>query len=200
MATAYLAGVDSDLASLIEKNGMPPLWEREPGFATLVHIILEQQVSLASARAAYDKLQRELDEVLPERLLSLEDHVMKAIGFSRQKMRYSRLLASAILEGSFDLDGLPAFDDDTARKRLMALKGVGKWTADVYLMMALRRRDVWPEGDLALAVAVQHVKCLDERPEPGLLSQIAAPWRPWRAIAARVLWNHYLTDIAHRKR
>ena len=190
---AELAERDRDFETVLEEHGPPPLWGRKPGFPTLVQIILEQQVSLASAKAAYNKLEEALGEVTPERLLSLEDDELKTIGFSRQKSRYCRGLAQAIVDGGFDIAGLRRLSDDEAKRELMSLKGVGRWTADIYLLMALRRPDVWPSGDLALAKAAQQVKNLPATPDYDRLDAMAEDWKPWRAVAARILWHHYLS-------
>ncbi len=187
-----LAGRDPDLAAILGELGPPPLWAREPGYATLVHIILEQQVSLASARAAYDRLLAAAAPLTPLRFLQLDDETLRAIGFSRQKTTYCRYLAQAISEGALDLAALFEMDDASVRVELTQIKGIGPWSADIYLLMALLRPDVWPSGDLALAVAVQEVKQLPARPSPAELDQIGAAWRPWRAVAARLLWSHYL--------
>lgn len=159
-----------------------------------MQIILEQQVSLASAKAAFTKLERSLGEVTPEGLLVLDDDDLKAMGFSRQKTRYSRGLAQATVDGDLDLSGLRVLSDEDARATLMSLKGIGRWTADIYLLMALRRPDVWPIGDLALAKAAQQVKRLPDLPDHGDLDRLAETWKPWRAVAARVLWHHYLSS------
>jgi DNA-3-methyladenine glycosylase II len=170
------------------------MWNRRPGFPTLLHIILEQQVSLASARAAFDRLRAAASPLTPARFLELDDATLKAIGFSRQKTAYGRHLAQSIVHGHFRLAALNRMDDATARAELLKLNGVGPWTADIYLLMALRRPDVWPSGDLALALAVQRVKRLPSRPTPDELDAIGAAWRPWRAVAARVLWHYYLSQ------
>lgn len=188
----YLTSVDEDFAWIYGEIGLPPLWERQPGFATLVYIILEQQVSLASARAAFLKLQQALPAVTPDAFLTLDDSELKEIGFSRQKTRYSRGLAQAVLNSEIDLDGLSALDDTSARTELLKITGIGPWTADIYLLMALLRPDIWPSGDLALATAVQNLKGLSARPGPAELEAIAQPWKPWRAVAARLLWHYYL--------
>ncbi len=148
---------DRDLARVVDQYGPPPMWARRPGFPTLVHIILEQQVSLASARAAFNRLKAAI-RVTPRNLLTLDDATLKAIGFSRQKTGYARHLAQAILDRRFSPAALAQMDDELARAALIELKGIGVWSADIYLLMALRRPDVWPHGDLALAVAAQHVK------------------------------------------
>jgi DNA-3-methyladenine glycosylase II len=187
-----LAERDFDLAQILAALGPPPLWAREPGFPTLVHIILEQQVSLASARAAFNRLTTAVSPLTPERFLELDDASLKTIGFSRQKTAYSRLLAESILSGDTNLDALGRMEDETARSALLRIKGIGPWTADIYLLMALRRPDIWPSGDLALATAVQTVKRLPYRPSPDQLDEIGRHWQPWRAVAARVLWHYYL--------
>jgi DNA-3-methyladenine glycosylase II len=183
---------DADLAAIVARHGAPPLWARQPGFPTLVLIILEQQVSLASARAAFDRLTAATDPLTPARLLRLSDAALKQIGFSRQKAAYARGLARAIEEGSFEPAVLPGLSDDEVRAELIRLKGIGPWSADVYLLMALGRPDVWPAGDLALQIAAQEVKGLTARPSARELTALAEPWRPWRSVAARILWQHYL--------
>ncbi len=190
---AALCNQDPDLAAVVDRFGPPPFWTREPGFVTLVHIILEQQVSLASAQAALDRLKVEADPLIPQSLLALDDETLRRVGFSRQKTRYARLLAEAILTGGLDVDGLAALPDAEAQSALTALKGIGPWTADVYLLMALRRADMWPIGDRALVVAAREVKGLDHDPSATEMSEIGEAWRPVRAVAARILWHHYLS-------
>jgi DNA-3-methyladenine glycosylase II len=188
-----LAIRDSDLARVIETYGAPPLWVREPGFPSLVYIILEQQVSLASARAAFQRLRAAASPLTPARFLKLSDAQLKQIGFSRQKTLYTRLLAESLVKRHLDLNDLHELSDDAARKFLIAFKGIGAWTADIYLLSALRRPDIWPIGDLALAVAVQEVKRLRSRPSPERLEKLSQLWRPHRAVAARLFWHAYLS-------
>ncbi len=197
-AVGELARHDADLAGVVERYGAPPLWVRDPGFPTLVYIILEQQVSLASAKAAFDRLKTAVRPLTPGRFLKLDARQLKRIGFSRQKTHYTRLLAEAIAKRHFNLHVLHELHDDAARKMLIALKGIGPWTADIYLLSALRRPDIWPVGDLALATAVQAVKKLRRRPSPEKLERMSAPWRPWRAVAARLFWHHYLSERGQR--
>ena len=185
--------LDADLAFVIQQHGSPPFWARDPGFATLIHIILEQQVSLASAQAAFDRLQAATSPLTPESLLGLDDDAMRAIGFSRQKTDYARTLARYVAEDRLDLDSLGELSDGEAAAQLQQLKGIGPWSAQVYLLMALRRSDVWPLGDLALIGAAQEVKRLPQRPTAHEMNRLAEPWRPWRAVAARILWHHYLS-------
>ena len=192
-ALKTLAARDRDLAEIVEAHGPPPMWSRDPGFPTLVQIILEQQVSLASARAAFEKLEATLGGVSPEGLSSLGPDELRQVGFSRQKARYCRALAEAVTAGRFDIGGLSTLSDDDARAALMSQTGIGAWTADIYLLMALRRPDVWPTGDLALAKAARTVKQLDSVPDQRQLEELSELWRPWRAVAARLLWHQYLS-------
>ncbi len=184
---------DADLARVIQTYGAPPLWVREPGFPSLVYIILEQQVSLASARAAFQRLLAAASPLTATRFLRLSDAQLKQIGFSRQKTLYTRLLAESLVKRHLDLNELHDLPDDAARKFLIALKGIGTWTADIYLLSALRRPDIWSIGDLALAVAVQEVKRLRSRPSPERLERLSQLWRPYRAVAARLFWHAYLS-------
>lgn len=191
-AVGELAHKDRELEQVVQVYGRPPLWVREPGFPTLVYIILEQQVSLASAKAAFDRLQAVVKPLTPKRFLNLNDAELLRIGFSRQKTLYTRLLAESLARRHFDLRYLHELPDDSAHKMLVAFKGIGRWTADIYLLSALRRPDIWPTGDLALATAVQEVKRLRKRPSPERLEALSVPWRPWRAVAARLFWHAYL--------
>ncbi len=188
-----LAGQDPDLADVFTAFGPPPLWAREPGFPTLVYIILEQQVSLASARAAFNRLAQAISPITPQAFLELDDATLKTIGFSRQKTGYGRILARAVLEGELDLAALEHMQEDQVRAELTRIKGIGRWTADIYLMEALLHPDIWPSGDLALAIAVQRVKKLSALPGKMELESIGESYRPWRAIAARMFWHHYLS-------
>ena len=190
---AELAQRDSDLATIVARLGPPPLWARAPGFPTLIHIILEQQVSLASARAAFDRLLGLVSPLTPEGFLTLPETALRAVGFSRQKSHYSRLLATALVAGQLDLQELAQLPDVQAHAALVQLKGIGPWSADIYLLMALGRPDIWPVGDLALQIAVQQVKQLSQRPSAQEMLTVAESWRPWRAVAARLLWHHYLS-------
>ena len=197
-AVRRLARGDNDLATIYLAYGVPPMWGRAEGFATLVHIILEQQVSLASARAAFDRL-RAAAPVTPQMFLQFADDELKRFGFSRQKTRYCRLLAEAILAEQVDLAGFGDLSDGEVRTRLTSLTGIGNWTADIYLLMALRRPDIWPVGDLALATALQQVKRLPARPKPEQIEAIGESWRPFRAVAARLLWHLYLKSRESRE-
>jgi DNA-3-methyladenine glycosylase II len=188
-----LVAEDKDLRAVVERHGPPPLWARAPGFETFVQIILEQQVSLASGAAAYDRLVRAVGRIDPEVLAGTDPAILEGAGLTRQKTRYLRALGTAVAGGSLDLDGLGRLDDVGVRENLCALPGIGAWTADVYLLMALRRPDAWPSADIALATSMARVKRLSARPAPDEMALLALPWRPWRAVAARILWHAYLS-------
>ncbi|MDH3217424.1 MAG: DNA-3-methyladenine glycosylase 2 family protein [Candidatus Krumholzibacteria bacterium] len=185
---------DSDLARISNQLGPPPMWARRPGFPTLVRIILEQQVSLASARATYEKLTGTVGRLTPPRFLRLDGPTLRKIGFSRQKAQYCGELAHLIVTRRLVLKSLESDNDARAKARLVEIKGIGSWSADIYLLMALLRPDVWPSGDLALAVTVRRVKRLMSVPDPDELERIARHWQPWRAVAARMLWHYYLSE------
>ncbi len=174
---AALIEIDNDLKGVVAKFGAPPLWERPQNFSTLLLIILEQQVSLASAKAAFNKLKSVAGEVTPKRFLEFTDTELREFGFSRQKTRYGRILSEAILSGELDLDALTKLDDDEGRKELMKLTGIGVWTANIYLLMALRRPDIYPPGDLALAKAMQQIKKLPKVPTNEEQLKIAEAWK-----------------------
>ena len=190
---AALSAADPDLAAVVTRFGPPPLWARRPGFATLVQIVLEQQVSLASGRATFGRLREAWGEVTPERFATLTTAQVRSAGVTRQKTSYCLGIARQIVDGTLDLRRLGRADDDAARRRLVEVRGIGPWTADIHLLMALGRPDVWPNGDLALATAAQQVKRLGRRPDTDRLRRLAAGWVPWRAVAARILWHHYLS-------
>ncbi|MDZ7961843.1 MAG: DNA-3-methyladenine glycosylase [Aulosira sp. DedQUE10] len=194
-ALIVLANLDSDFARILEKFGPPPIWERETGFPTLLRIILEQQVSLAAARAVYARLCGVVQPLTPENFQALDDVQLRGIGFSRQKMLYCRELANAIRNGQLDLSKLEAMDETIIRSELKRIKGIGDWTVDIYLLMALQRPDVFPKGDLGVAIALQKLKGLTTRPTPVQIEAIAQHWRPWRAVATRILWHYYLNAL-----
>jgi DNA-3-methyladenine glycosylase II len=200
IAVRRLAARDVDLRTTVERFGSPPLWDRPSGFPTLVHIILEQQVSLASAAAAFGRLEARLGTLTPAGFLELTDAELLGIGFSRQKARYARALASAVEDATLDIGGLGALDDEAVERELVALPGIGPWTATIYRLMVLRRPDAWPASDIALAQSLAEVRGLAERPSPGDMLAIAETWRPWRAVAARILWHGYLETRAERRR
>jgi len=194
IACKKLSKEDEDLALIFQTYGVPPLWAREPTFSTLLHIILEQQVSVASAQSAFNKLREKLSgEITPENLLSLSDEEMKAAYFSRQKTAYARDLARNITNGSLDLNRFENLSNEEIKRELKKIKGIGEWTSDIYLLMAMLRTDVMPKGDLALHVAWQRLKRLKHRPTSEEFLQIAERWKPLRSVAARLLWHFYLS-------
>jgi DNA-3-methyladenine glycosylase II len=193
IACIELSAANEHFRLVLEKHGTPPLWDRQPGFATLLQTILEQQVSLASAKACFDKLTRHLGPVTPQGILRLSDAELKTIGFSRQKTSYARHLAAAVLEQTIDLDALAAMPDAEAKSELIRLKGIGEWTSDIYLLMALLRPDIMPRGDVALHTAWQNLSG-GPRPSSDEFLIIAERWRPFRSTAARLLWHFYLSE------
>lgn len=188
-----LAERDSHLAAVFERYGAPPLWDRPPGFATLLQIILEQQVSLASAKACFEKLQDAVGVITPEKLLILSDSELKTIGFSRQKTSYARQLSEAIIENRIELDELAFLSDADVKAELIKLRGIGEWTSDIYLLMALLRPDVMPKGDIALHAAWHRISG-EKRPTSDEFLGIAERWKPFRSVAARLLWLFYLSE------
>ena len=193
-ALHQLAARERRFGDILDAYGPPPLWARKPGFATLVLLILEQQVSIASARATFARLQEAAGETVPDALLAMSDAAMNAVGVSRQKIRYIRELSIACKEGRLDLKALNRAPDHEVERALIALPGIGPWTAQVYLAMALRRPDVFAAGDLALQIVVHERWRLRSRPNPERLLKIAEPWRPLRGAAMRLLWHAYLTE------
>jgi DNA-3-methyladenine glycosylase II len=189
-----LAAMDADLQSIINKYGYPPMWARPNTFESLVHIILEQQVSLASALSALNKLKERIQEITPARVLLLTDEELKACYFSRQKTLYVKHLAECILEGKLSLAELETLPDDEVRGRLTAIKGISNWTVDIYLIFILHRADIFPIGDLAAVNALKKVKNL-----PGSVSReeimlIIDDWKPYRTLATMLLWHFYLEE------
>lgn len=195
-ASRALARRDPDLGAIVRRHGPPPLWARRLGFATLIRIILEQQVSLAGARTMFERLRASIGKVTPPVIADFGVDGMRGIGFTRQKASYCHGLAADILSGRVDLAAIARANDDAGRATLLSVRGLGPWSVDVYYLMALRRPDVWPHGDLALAIAVHEVKGLRPRPDHRRLTKIAEQWAPWRSVAARILWTHYLVARA----
>jgi DNA-3-methyladenine glycosylase II len=192
LAARELAARDELLARIHATYGDPPLWRRAAGFTTLVHIILEQQVSLKSAKSMLVRLEGAIEPFTPERFLELGDLHLRGLGVTRQKSAYLIDLSTSIVNSDLSFTKLERMSDDEARTALTRIKGIGLWSADVYLLMAMRRADIWPAGDLALAVAMKELKGLATRPGPLELEQLAEQWRPLRAVAARMLWQYYL--------
>ncbi len=192
LGAEQLAALDPDFDALLQRFGPPPLWPREPGFATLVQIILEQQVALKAARTLFERLDRHLGGVRPAAVLEVGEAGLRDQGLTRQKARYCHELARRVDSGALNLEQLARQPDADGRQALLAVPGLGPWSVDVYYLMALRRPDVWPQGDLALAVALQDIKGLASPPTRAEQHRFASAWSPWRAVAARLLWVHYL--------
>lgn len=195
-----LAASDKDLAGIMHAFGYPPMWKRPNTFETFVHIILEQQVSLASALSALNKMREKIKQVQLENLLLLTDEEFKACYFSRQKTLYVKHLAEAILNNHLDLNEMEKLSDDDIRSKLIKLKGIGNWTIDIYLMFVLQRADVFPIGDLAAVNALKRLKKLPKETPIDELLAIAANWQPYRTIAAMLLWHYYLSSPFKKRR
>ncbi len=193
-ASEWLAERDDALARVLKEYGYPPLWDRAPGFATLVHIILEQQVSLASANATFHRLRQRVDPLTPKGLLALSDEVLRSIGFSRQKIHYVRHLARAVTDGALVLEHLTHLPDEEVRQALKRIKGIGDWTADIYLSECLLRPDILPCGDIAMQEAFRALKGLPRRPSAIEFETYTGHWRPWRSVGTRMLWHFYLCE------
>lgn len=198
-----LAQRDAPLRAVLDEHGMPEFWHRPASFASLVLFVVEQQVSLASAKATFDRMAAALGGVTPKTVFAADEGLLSGAGLTRQKLRYVRLLAVEAVEGRLDLAALATEPDDVVRARLTALTGIGPWTADVYLLSCLRRPDIWPVGDRALQVGVGEVLQADDVPTPAELEVLGERWRPYRAVAARLVWHAYLcrrgrkeTDVA----
>lgn len=197
-AAAALAAGDHDLASIYKIHGVPPMWARRPGFSTLLRIVLEQQVSLVSARSMFERLKCNVEPFNPETFIESGEAYLRSLGVTRQKAHYCVQLAQAFVEGR--LNGIGRMNDEEAYAALVSIKGVGPWTANIYLLMALRRPDIWPDGDVALATAVSRLHKTNTRPSFIDLAQIAEAWRPYRSVAARMLWQYYLAERNGRQR
>lgn len=194
VATEELCARDHHLAGVVDQYGPSPLWARKPNYATLVQIILEQQVSLASARAVYQRFETAIGKVDEDTVSSMSPMDLHKKGFTRQKAEYCVDLARMLVNGDLSLRRVALADDDNAREMLTGIRGIGRWTADIYLLMSLGRPDIWPQGDVALASAMQRVKCLRKRPDAGRQNKIANTWRPWRSVGARLMWHFYLSE------
>jgi DNA-3-methyladenine glycosylase II len=188
-----LAAMDGDLSSIITTYGYPPMWSRPNTFESLVHIILEQQVSLASALSALNKLRERVQQITPARVLLLTDEEFKACYCSRQKTAYIRHLAEAVISRQVSLEKFERMEDHDIRTQLVLLKGIGNWTVDIYLMFVLQRADLFPIGDLAAVNALKRVKRLPASTPREELVAIAAQWQPYRTVATMMLWHYYLS-------
>ena len=193
-----LAARDPDLALIHRRLGDPPIWGRRPGFPALVKIILEQQVSLRSAAAMYRRIDGHVGGLTPRALDRIGVAGLRGLGVTRQKAAYCHGLARRVLDGTLDLSAIARAPDEEGRKWLLDVPGLGPWSVDIYYLMALRRPDVWPRGDLALASALREVKGLRQLPTYERQVALSQSWAPWRSVAARLLWAHYLTERGRR--
>jgi DNA-3-methyladenine glycosylase II len=191
---AAIAAGDAAFAAALEAVGLPPARERPTGFASLLRIIIGQQVSAAAASGIWRRLEA-AGPLEPAAVAALELEALKACGLSRQKASYALALSQAVASGTLDLEQVHALDDDGVVAALTAIKGIGRWTAEVYLLFAMRRRDVWPAGDLAVAVGVQRLRRLRKRPDPERVRKLAEPWRPYRSAAALFMWHYYTASL-----
>ena len=191
-------GGEPVFAAIIETAGRPRFRRRRNGFTTLLHIILEQQVSIDAAAAMYRRLAETCRPLTPEAFLGIDEATLKRCGFSRQKIGYARDLAAKVAAGTLDFTRLAADDDDAVLASLVGLKGIGRWSAEVYMIFALGRPDVWPAGDLGLQLGVADRLGLETRPGDVELRRLGEAWRPWRSVAACLFWQSYL--VARRRR
>ena len=179
-------------ADILERVGPPRFRRRQNGFDTLLHIILKQQISINATTAMHHRLVGLCRPLVPETFLTLDDATLRSCGFSRQKMGYARDLAAAVESGKFDFTRLAAADDETALGELLGIRGIGRWSAEVYLLFALGRPDVWPAADLGLQMAINEQLNLGSRPSELELRRRGEAWRPWRSVAACLFWQSYL--------
>jgi DNA-3-methyladenine glycosylase II len=193
-ATQQLARRDADLARVHARLGHPPLWSRPTGFTTLFRIILEQQVSLAGARTLFRRIEDRLGGVTTHTIHAAGIDGLRTLGLTRQKAAYSHGLARRILDGDLDLRAVARAPDEAGREMLLAVPGLGPWSVDIYFLMALKRPDVWPRGDLALASALKAIKRLRALPSRDEQHALTMAWAPWRSVGARLLWMHYLDE------
>jgi len=192
-ASRWLAARDEALKRVLDEHGYPDMWARPPGFSSTVHIILGQQVSLASANATFYRLEAKLGgTVTPEGLLQLKGSELKELGITRQKILYIRLLAEQVTSGAFVFDSLTLLSDELIHSALTKHKGIGNWTADIYLSECLLRCDVLPKGDIGVQEAFRVLKGLESRPTHEELIAMTEHWRPWRSVGTRMLWKFYL--------
>jgi len=191
-AASALAARDPHLAAIHRIHSTPPMWARRPGFPTLLRIVLEQQVSLVSARAMFGRLKVNIEPFNAEGFINAGEMHLRSLGVTRQKAHYCIQVAQAFINGH--LESIGRMNDEDAHAKLLSVKGVGPWTANIYLLMALRRPDIWPDRDVALASAVARLRKLKTRPSFPELAKIAESWRPYRSVAARMLWQYYLAE------
>lgn len=198
-ALSILAEQDKPLAAAFEKYGTPPMREKIGGFPGLAQLLVSQQVSTAAAETIFGRFQAAMGELRPENLLALDDATLSGVGLSRPKQRYLRILAEAVLSGELDLQKLDRADNETIYDTLVAITGIGPWTAECYLLFVLRRADMFPAGDLALQHGVRMMYGLDDKPNAAALADFAQRWQPYRGAAARLLWSYYNGELAEAR-
>ncbi len=188
---SYLLKSDEDLKDLI--NSIPKIvpFKREKGFEGLVRLICEQQLSVASAKAIFDRLAKIVSPFEAKKFLKVSKKDLQKTGLSRQKIDYCTGLANECISGNLDFNALHKMDDEALSKELCKVKGIGKWTADCYMLASLKREDIWPVGDLGLQISVQKLKKLPKRPSETELEEISLKWKPYRTLVANMLWNSY---------
>ena len=187
-----ILSIEPIFAEMLERAGQPRFRRRRNGFGTLLHIILEQQVSIDAAAAMHKKLVGLCNPLTPESYLRLDDATLRSCGFSRQKMGYARHFAEMVNNGTFDFSQLSQADDESALAELLSIKGIGRWSAEIYLLFALGRPDIWPAGDLGLQVAIRDHRGAATRPDEAEVRRLGEGWRPWRSVAACIFWQSYL--------
>ncbi|HVJ02170.1 MAG TPA: DNA-3-methyladenine glycosylase 2 family protein [Sphingomonas sp.] len=190
-----LAGMEPAFAAALARAGYPAPRQRDPGYETLLRTIVGQQVSVAAAQSIWNKLEAGLGELTdPRTIARASDEALRAAGLSRQKASYARSLADEVTSGRLDLHKLPA-DDEEAIAALTHIKGIGRWSAEIYLLFAEGRPDIWPAGDLAVQIEIGRILGHAERPSEKLLRQWSEPWSPHRGAAAIFAWHHYKIDM-----
>lgn len=194
MSIDHLSSIDPIFAECVRIGGAEIRdFTRPGGFVGLLRIVMEQQLSTKVALALWDKLLARMGgTVTPESILAADEDLLRDCGFSRQKVGYAHAIARAVMDGHLDFDALERMEDEEAIAKLVTLKGIGRWSAEIYLMTALDRGDVWPVGDLAIQLGVQRLKGWAEKPSHAQLIEVAEPWRPHRSLAARLVWHHYV--------
>jgi DNA-3-methyladenine glycosylase II len=190
-ATAALSAADPRLAAILGRTGPLPLRLREPGFKSLIAIVVDQQISRAAADAIFGRLEARLVPFTAESWLAARDRSLAKAGLSRPKLRHARAIAERVADGRLDFARLARLSDDKAQAYLTSVPGIGRWTADIYLLSCMGRTDPWPAADVALQAAVGHALALAARPNEKDMQALAETWRPWRGVAARLFWAHY---------
>ena len=194
-----LATSDPDFSELILKIGLPRERYREPTLATLIHIVVSQQISLTAADSIWRKFNAEISKITPDSIIHLGEEGLRKLGFTRSKSTATLNLCQQMRDETFDINAIFSMDDDNAKKYIMRLRGFGEWSASIFLIFCLGRADVWPSGDVALQEATRSLKKLSFRPTPKQMDDISIAWQPWRSTAAHLLW-HYYAEVVRNKR